>query len=71
MRSVGLSKQKSSYLKDLAAKTTTGLLDFGRLADLPDEEVIKASHPSQRHRRMDCAHVLDFFTSSAECAADR
>ncbi len=41
MRSVGLSKQKSSYLKDLAAKTSTGLLDFRRLADLPDEEVIK------------------------------
>jgi DNA-3-methyladenine glycosylase II len=41
LRSVGLSKQKSSYLKDLAAKTATGLLDFGRLADLPDEEVIK------------------------------
>jgi DNA-3-methyladenine glycosylase II len=41
LRSVGLSKQKSSCLKDLAAKTATGLLDFGRLADLPDEEVIK------------------------------
>jgi DNA-3-methyladenine glycosylase II len=41
LRGAGLSKQKSSYLKDLAAKTSTGLLDFGRLADLPDEEVIK------------------------------
>ena len=26
LRSVGLSKQKSSYLKDLAAKTASGLL---------------------------------------------
>jgi len=41
LRSVGLSKQKSAYLKDLAAKTKAGLLDFAGLADLPDEEVIK------------------------------
>jgi len=41
LRSVGLSKQKSAYLKDLAAKTAAGLLDFARLPDLPDEEVIK------------------------------
>ena len=41
MRSVGLSKQKSSYLKDLAAKTASGLLDFSILPDLPDHEVIK------------------------------
>ncbi|MGA2099646.1 MAG: DNA-3-methyladenine glycosylase [Candidatus Sulfotelmatobacter sp.] len=41
LRSVGLSKQKSSYLKDLAAKTAAGLLDFRRLPDLPDEEVIQ------------------------------
>ena len=40
MRSVGLSKQKSSYLKDLAAKTEAGILNFSRLPDLPDEEVI-------------------------------
>lgn len=41
LRGVGLSKQKSAYLKDLAAKTAAGLLDFARLLDLPDEEVIK------------------------------
>jgi len=41
LRSVGLSKQKSAYLKDLSAKTQAGLLDFARLADLPDHEVIK------------------------------
>jgi DNA-3-methyladenine glycosylase II len=38
---VGLSKQKSAYLKDLAAKTASGLLDFSRLPQLPDEEVIE------------------------------
>jgi len=41
LRSAGLSKQKSSYLKDLAAKAADGLLDFSRLPDLPDDEVIK------------------------------
>jgi DNA-3-methyladenine glycosylase II len=41
MRAVGLSKQKSSYLKDLAAKTASGTLDFSRLHELSDEEVIK------------------------------
>ena len=41
MRGVGLSKQKSSYLKDLAAKTASGLLDFSRLPELSDEEVIE------------------------------
>ena len=41
MRGVGLSKQKSAYLKDLAAKTHDGLLDFAGLADAPDEEVIE------------------------------
>ncbi len=41
MRGVGLSKQKSSYLRDLAAKTAGGLLDFSQLHELPDEEVIE------------------------------
>jgi len=40
LRSVGLSKQKSAYLKDLAAKTAEGLLDFARLPEQSDEEVI-------------------------------
>jgi DNA-3-methyladenine glycosylase II len=41
LRSVGLSKQKSAYLKDLAAKTAAGLLDFSKLSDLPDADVIE------------------------------
>jgi DNA-3-methyladenine glycosylase II len=41
LRSVGLSKQKSAYLKDLAAKTAAGLLDFARLPVLTDEKVIE------------------------------
>ncbi len=41
LRSVGLSKQKSAYLKDLSAKTAAGALDFSRLPELSDEEVIK------------------------------
>src|SRR5450755_2615357 len=41
LRGVGLSKQKSAYLKDLSAKTAAGLLDFAKLPELSDEEVIK------------------------------
>ncbi len=41
LRCVGLSKQKSAYLKDLAAKTASRQLDFSQLHELPDEEVIK------------------------------
>jgi DNA-3-methyladenine glycosylase II len=40
MRAVGLSKQKTAYLRDLAEKTKAGLLEFERLGELPDEEVI-------------------------------
>lgn len=40
LRSVGLSKQKSAYVKDLATKTAAGVLDFARLPELTDEEVI-------------------------------
>src|SRR5438309_8417588 len=41
MRSVGLSKQKSSYLKDMAQRTAHGELDFTRLPEMTDDEVIK------------------------------
>jgi DNA-3-methyladenine glycosylase II len=41
LRGVGLSKQKLSYLRDLAAKTQAGELDFSGLSDLPDADVIK------------------------------
>jgi DNA-3-methyladenine glycosylase II len=41
MRAAGLSKQKSAYLKDLAAKTGSGLVDFARLPGLPDAEVVE------------------------------
>jgi len=41
MRSVGLSKQKSSYLFDMAERARRGELDFTKLAGLSDEEVIE------------------------------
>ena len=41
LRSVGLSKQKSAYLKDLAKKTSDGLLNFARLPEMTDDEVIE------------------------------
>jgi DNA-3-methyladenine glycosylase II len=41
LRSVGLSKQKSSYLKDMAQRAERGELDFTRLPAMTDEEVIE------------------------------
>ncbi len=41
MRSVGLSKQKSSYLRDMAERVARGELNFGNLHELPDVKVIK------------------------------
>jgi DNA-3-methyladenine glycosylase II len=41
MRKVGLSKQKSSYLKDMAGRAERGELDFSRLPEMTDDEVIK------------------------------
>ena len=40
LRAVGLSKQKSSYLRDLAAKTQSGSLNFEKLADMTEADVI-------------------------------
>lgn len=40
MRGAGLSKQKLSYLRDLATKSHSGEVDFAGLPGLPDEEVI-------------------------------
>jgi DNA-3-methyladenine glycosylase II len=41
MRSVGLSKQKSSYLRDMAERAIRGELSFTRLPEMTDEEVIE------------------------------
>lgn len=40
MRAVGLSKQKSSYLLDMAERAGRGELDFLRVPDMSDDEVI-------------------------------
>jgi DNA-3-methyladenine glycosylase II len=42
MRSLGLSKQKIAYIRDLARQVRSGDLDFAALSDLSDEEVIQA-----------------------------
>jgi len=41
MRAVGLSKQKSSYLRDMAERASSGQLNFNRLEEMSDEEVIE------------------------------
>src|SRR6266404_3453682 len=41
MRAVGLSKQKSSYLLDMSERAHRGDLNFSRLPDMSNEEVIE------------------------------
>jgi DNA-3-methyladenine glycosylase II len=41
LRAVGLSKQKSSYLFDMADRAKRGDLNFSKLADMSDDEVIE------------------------------
>jgi DNA-3-methyladenine glycosylase II len=41
LRAVGLSKQKSSYLFDMAERAQKGELDFSRLTGMTDDEVIE------------------------------
>ncbi len=42
LRAAGLSRQKTGYLRDLAAKFADGILVARRLPHLPDDEVIAA-----------------------------
>src|SRR5947199_143019 len=41
MRACGLSRQKLSYIRDLAAKTKSGDVDFAALPKMTDAEVIE------------------------------
>ena len=40
MRRLGLSRQKTAYIRDLARQTAKGKIIFEALPELPDEEVI-------------------------------
>jgi 3-methyladenine DNA glycosylase/8-oxoguanine DNA glycosylase len=40
MRSIGLSKQKLTYIRDLAHKTRDGLVEFEKFPEMSDQEVI-------------------------------
>jgi DNA-3-methyladenine glycosylase II len=40
MRTIGLSRQKTSYLRDLSEKTAAGLMEFERMPQLSEQEVI-------------------------------
>jgi DNA-3-methyladenine glycosylase II len=58
---VGLSKQKSSYLFDMAERAKRGDLDFSKLADMSDDEVIE--HLTQvRGVGVWTAHMFLMFT---------
>jgi len=72
LRSVGLSKQKSSYLRDKAQRATRGELDFSRLPRDSDDEVNPAPDASQGRRCLTGAHCFSMFTLRARtsCTGD-
>ncbi len=41
LRACGLSRQKLSYLRDLAQRTAAGEIDFARLPEMSDEDVVE------------------------------
>jgi DNA-3-methyladenine glycosylase II len=41
MRALGLSGQKTAYIRDLAERTRSGGLDFARFVEMADEDVIE------------------------------
>ena len=41
MRAIGFSRAKASYLRDLAEKTKSGLLNFEQLPSMSDEDIIE------------------------------
>ncbi len=41
MRAAGLSGSKTAYIRDLARHTRDGRIEFSKLADLPDEEIVR------------------------------
>ena len=46
MRGVGLSRQKTAYLRDLAEKTKAGLLEFERLPELRSQRLDRSAAAS-------------------------
>jgi DNA-3-methyladenine glycosylase II len=61
MRGVGLSRQKTSYLRDLSEKTAAGLLEFERMTEMSEEEVI--AHLTQvKGIGVWTAHIFLMFT---------
>ena len=59
MRSLGLSTQKTAYIRDLARHTRAGTVVFEDLPAPPRRRGHPPPHPGQRHRRLDRSHVPD------------
>ena len=53
----GFSRAKVVYLRSLAEHVLAGELELERLAELPDDEVIRSAHRGQGHRRVVLPHV--------------
>ena len=71
MRSVGLSKQKSSYLKDLVGEDGGGLAGLCHAKGPVRRRRDQAPDAGEGHRRVDSADVPDVFPAAAKRAAHR
>ena len=56
MRAVGLSGQKAKYIRDLADKTASGEVRFGRHKKMTDEEITPDRRMQQRYTLSHLAH---------------
>ena len=68
MRALGLSNQKATYIRDLAARTRSGEVDFAALPGMSDEQVIE-SLTRVKGIGVWTAHVPDIRLEAAGCAA--
>ena len=70
MRAVGLSKQKTSYLRDLSEKTKAGPAGIRETARAFGSRSDRAPGTGQGHRGMDGAHVPDVHLEASGHTAD-
>lgn len=66
LRGIGLSRQKTGYLRDLCAKMQAGVLPMDRLDDMQDEEVIAALTQVKGIGRWSAEMVLMFKLQRAD-----
>ena len=71
MRTLGLSTQKTAYIRDLARHTRDGTVVFEELPDASRHGRHRTADPGEGRRRLDGTHVSDVRAAPDRCAAGR